>query len=572
MKRKKSFIHYIIFISILIYVCVSNSYAQNVSQQIKSLQSKTYSSFGNGNIDEGLELSREGLSLAISVKDTGAIVDFLYLQSKLFRRSDHLDSAMNALVKGYLYAHQPAHKIKINHQIGEILLEIGSYQLSIPYLKEMVDSEKKLPAKFYHYNLLGQAYIQINDKANSVQTFENQLKVAKKLNDYHLEANAHNNLGFVLLRFNDLNSSKNHFEAVIKSLQKSQNTNENDRIILTNTHISLSKLYFLLNNYTKSIENFRIAQSLVQTEMNPISIYEYYLKSLLQTNQVAEAKRVLEKLQIQDLDDEGKLELSNLFITYYIHTNQNQLLQKEIQQHTKFEQKVNRIKAQKNQKNLDLIGQFYVTTAQNSLASEESKYQNLVYEKQLTTKLFWVSVIGGLILISLLVFYFVEKQKRAKIELQLIEKEKENLDISLQLKQKDLSKVSIDLNERAKILKEFLEQFKDAAKKDPHEVKQMVLDELVSLKQFDASRATLNQFLEHTDIVNTAFHEKLKMKHPDLSQNEIDLCSYILLNLSTKDIANLKNIEPNSVRINKTRLKKKLGLTEEDLANYLHSI
>lgn len=44
------------------------------------------------------------------------------------------------------------------------------------------------------------------------------------------------------------------------------------------------------------------------------------------------------------------------------------------------------------------------------------------------------------------------------------------------------------------------------------------------LKQLNASRVTLDQFIEHSNVINTAFHEKLKQKHPNLTQNEIDLC------------------------------------------------
>ncbi|HEY8896589.1 MAG TPA: LuxR C-terminal-related transcriptional regulator, partial [Niastella sp.] len=57
--------------------------------------------------------------------------------------------------------------------------------------------------------------------------------------------------------------------------------------------------------------------------------------------------------------------------------------------------------------------------------------------------------------------------------------------------------------------------------------------------------------------------------HPTLTKNEIRLCAYFHINLSTKEIASLLNIDPASVRRAKTRLYKKMGVnsankSEED--------
>ncbi|WP_181040011.1 helix-turn-helix and ligand-binding sensor domain-containing protein [Aureitalea marina] len=67
-------------------------------------------------------------------------------------------------------------------------------------------------------------------------------------------------------------------------------------------------------------------------------------------------------------------------------------------------------------------------------------------------------------------------------------------------------------------------------------------------------------FEEAFNYADTNFFKKLKDKHPDLTPNDLRLCVYLRLNLSSKEIAPLLNISPRSVEIKRYRLRKKLNL------------
>jgi len=67
------------------------------------------------------------------------------------------------------------------------------------------------------------------------------------------------------------------------------------------------------------------------------------------------------------------------------------------------------------------------------------------------------------------------------------------------------------------------------------------------------------KFKLHFEQVHPNFFENLQAKHPSLTKNEIRLYAYFHINLSTKEIATLLNIDPASVRRAKTRLLKKMG-------------
>jgi DNA-binding CsgD family transcriptional regulator len=57
------------------------------------------------------------------------------------------------------------------------------------------------------------------------------------------------------------------------------------------------------------------------------------------------------------------------------------------------------------------------------------------------------------------------------------------------------------------------------------------------------------------------FFKKLKEKYPDLTNNDLRLCSYLRMNFSTKEIARLLNISTRAVEISRYRLRKKMNLS-----------
>ncbi len=77
-------------------------------------------------------------------------------------------------------------------------------------------------------------------------------------------------------------------------------------------------------------------------------------------------------------------------------------------------------------------------------------------------------------------------------------------------------------------------------------------------------------FAIHFDKVHSNFLKTVKAHHPTLSAHELKLCAYLVMNLSSKEIAQLMNISVRGVEISRYRLRKKFGIpTETNLFNYL---
>ncbi|MDX1447390.1 hypothetical protein, partial [Lishizhenia sp.] len=60
--------------------------------------------------------------------------------------------------------------------------------------------------------------------------------------------------------------------------------------------------------------------------------------------------------------------------------------------------------------------------------------------------------------------------------------------------------------------------------------------------------------------IGDEFFIKLQNKFPKLTENDLKLCGLIRLKLTTKQISIVKSITPDSVKVSKHRLSKKLGV------------
>jgi DNA-binding CsgD family transcriptional regulator len=115
---------------------------------------------------------------------------------------------------------------------------------------------------------------------------------------------------------------------------------------------------------------------------------------------------------------------------------------------------------------------------------------------------------------------------------------------------------------------------------------QQIIDDLKSLKSINEINSVLitikrnldkgDDWKFFEDAFNNAdqnFLKNLKKLHPNLTRNDLKLCAYLRLNLSTKEIAPLFGISVRSVEIKRYRLRKKMNLNHEtSLTDHIVSI
>jgi DNA-binding CsgD family transcriptional regulator len=78
-------------------------------------------------------------------------------------------------------------------------------------------------------------------------------------------------------------------------------------------------------------------------------------------------------------------------------------------------------------------------------------------------------------------------------------------------------------------------------------------------------------YTNNLDFLDAEFHTKLLNKYPSLTKSEQQLFSLIKIKLNPHQIAQIKNVEPSSIKTLRYRLKQKLELkTADDLDKFIH--
>jgi DNA-binding CsgD family transcriptional regulator len=96
---------------------------------------------------------------------------------------------------------------------------------------------------------------------------------------------------------------------------------------------------------------------------------------------------------------------------------------------------------------------------------------------------------------------------------------------------------------------------------------------LVNEFQVSSNRNFWNEFELRFGDVHQDFYDKLHERFPDLTPAERRLAAFMKLNLSTKEIAAITFQTPDSVKVARSRLRKKLGMqADENLIGVLQGL
>ena len=168
----------------------------------------------------------------------------------------------------------------------------------------------------------------------------------------------------------------------------------------------------------------------------------------------------------------------------------------------------------------------------------------------------------------------LQKINRKKIELKEIERKQSISNLENKQLQKDIENKNRELavSTMSMIKKnQFLNKIKNDLKKTGDS--QHILRVIKTIDKNLDNEDDWKFFEEAFNNADREFLKKIKRIHNKLTKNDLKLCAYLRLNLSSKDIAPLLNISLRSVEIKRYRLRKKMKLSHnEGLTEYVLSI
>jgi DNA-binding CsgD family transcriptional regulator len=159
-------------------------------------------------------------------------------------------------------------------------------------------------------------------------------------------------------------------------------------------------------------------------------------------------------------------------------------------------------------------------------------------------------------------------------ENEIVKLQNEKLETEVNFKNKELATATMHLMQRGKLISKIKEELLPIVKTENIEESPEEFKKILSLIN-DAERADSDweHFAIHFDHVHSNFLTKLKDKIPALSANDLKLCAYLKMNLSSKEIAQLMSVTVRAVEVSRYRLRKKLDVTTDtNLFDYLIEI
>ena len=465
---------------------------------------------------------------------------------------------------------------------------------------------------------LGNINLAQNNHIDALKLYQECLKLSRENEFKSLIPHLYNNIGLVYKQIEDFDDAKNSFEeayklflenndeansvyplynvALIQSIVGNDEDAINRYLNLTTYHLktenwvslasvynSISEIYLKNDDTNRAREYLEMALNAIEDKSDsfntgPSSFYEasiytnaaelyfkegelnlakkYALKGIKLSKANSYKINIFKSAKIlAEIYDEAK-EVDSSLIYYKTYINFNEQYQDEydVKQLTK----------------LKMQNEFDEILRQNEI---EQIYKEAEYKNR---ELRYIGVAGFAVLLAviLILLFANQKNKNAKLKLKeenlLLERKKLNQD--LEYKKKELVSNMMYLMEKNEFITSIskkLIELKPDAKKDNKDLIQQIINEI----RQNSSTKMWEEFEIRFKEVHKDFYNELHKTHPDLTLNEVKICAFLRLNMSTKEISAITHQSVKSINMARFRLRKKLHIDrDENLIAYLKSL
>ncbi|TVQ86042.1 MAG: hypothetical protein EA393_12760 [Bacteroidetes bacterium] len=411
--------------------------------------------------------------------------------------------------------------------------------LEILDLIEELDAEKSEPDTLPRfelstiYNNLGVAYENMGEREEAIDYYLRGISIARRIPGQEVDlARLLNNLGKV---YAEQGRSSEAREVLNEALQIRLELN--DRQGQASSYRNLARFYINREDYESAME------------------YAY------------QGLNIAERL--------GNLQLlmnftSQLFELYDLHNQPDSALKyhKQFKEHN---DKLNSEEARQEITRMEISAQFQERELLRQML-QKRKEQRYMYG-------------GGLVLLIAVILgllFFLTRSRARRLQLAnenfLLESEKnqlekQNLENELEIKNKELTtNVMYQINKN-ELIHDIIKKLLKLSLKVNADQKEHIHDIIRDMEKAQDERIW-EEFEMRFHNVHNDFYDKLNVVCPGLSLNEKRLCSFLRLNMTTKEISSITGQSPKSIEMARTRLRKKLNLTnsETSLTDFLDAV
>jgi tetratricopeptide (TPR) repeat protein len=411
--------------------------------------------------------------------------------------------------------------------IAGVYKSVGDLRQALLYLKKAyaLDISTKNPRANSYWNNAGIVYKELKLYDSALYCYTKRLEIAQEESDTEMKATIYQNMGNAYFYKNEFNSAIDFYDKTLAYAKQTGNYYFEAKALT-----GLADAYHELRRYRQAEETGKRALEL--------SITNGFLDSR------ESALKLLAK------SHEAQQQFESAYLVQVLYSQLKDSLSSE----------------NKNEAMAEMQVRFETKLKEQELV--EVKKQNT-----LQNRILWLMAIISVAIISVFILLYRQKklsnkllqQEKAQLEMARESDEKmnllreEKLRAEIDSKNRELASTAIHLVQKNEILQKVSEGL-NGQNNGLGELHKLIKNNL----DFDTA---WKNFQLHFEQVHPQFFSRLEREFPGLSGNELKLCSYIKINLSNKEVAQMLNINTTSVEMSRYRLRKKLNLEADTQLN-----
>ncbi|MBK7173335.1 MAG: tetratricopeptide repeat protein [Bacteroidales bacterium] len=458
------------------------------------------------------------------------------------------------------------------NNLGNVYRKKGDFSRAMESYEKAINQFKALKNDMMVsdcQNNIGNLYLDHGDPFRALDYYNQSLKIVKALNDEYRLIIRYKNIADAYTDLKDYENAGQFLNDAMKLAQKS-----GDKSFLASCYMQLGKLQSLRKEPEIALAYYEKALSLFETIGSKADVAEALVEiaqiELVRGN-INESIKYAENAVKQSAIS-GSLKI-RLDATLCLSNGYEQKGDEKLA--LEWMKKAVRLKDSiYNADKYRTIEEIEAGFVQNSL-TEENKIltENSQLQKNAirTRNILVILMALCLILSAVIIWLVYKRQKEAKKETakvqQLSEEKIGKLNEDLSVKERELTSKTIFINQKNQLLEKLI--------KDLEELKQSggaaaAIHGLQSTLKQELSPNNWKEFELQFNDVHPGFQNRLLEQYPELSPSERRLCSFIRLDMNTREISSLSGQSIKSIEVARTRIRKKLNVPHEhNLANFI---
>ncbi len=512
-------------------------------------------------IDEERELAKDlenELYLGRSFNDLGV---YYWTQSQLDSSIWSFKQALKVFQKIEIKDRENA---TLNN-LGNLYADKGDYDEAVNYYLQSIKIKEELGVRrdlATSYNNIGNIYVESNDLEKGKQYYDKSLELALEFNDTATLTVCYSGIAMIHQNQKEFRKAINYSARALSLSRKS-----NNQYAVALNLGNMGQNYYRISNFDSSLYYLEQA-SMINSEIgnqHALAInYREMARVLIDKNMFNQALNQLQNSLNIASEIEAMREVMHGYEVYsYLYEKKRDYLQ-SLEYYKKFKTVQDSILNEETKLKMNELELSYETEKKEKEIAEQNLEIETLKKAALIEGFRRKWLIGGLVVAVMLggLTYYSQRQR---LKRQKLESEKKRLEVEneLTIKKKELTTHTLHLVQKNDLLDDLSVKLREL-KKSPQVNKTEINHLIQKIKSDKVADKDWDNFKLYFDQVHEDFDNKLRQYFNDLTSNEIRLAALMKMKLSTKEIASILNISPDSVNKARYRLRKKLNMDSED--------